>query len=443
MQFLKIKQNMKKILLQGIAVFGMMASAQAQTINVNFSHYAGKQYVYMLERGSKKDTIATGKLDGAGKAVLVIPQSKKGYTGISHFALTDGGGMDFIVNKENFAISCLEEQPNFENTKYTGSPENEFLNQKIQQQKAILDKAGYVNYGLNMYKKEDALHTALNTENQNLQQQFTALRNETAKSTLYAARFIEIYRFLMGTGSTFNQPEEEKAKELNLFVKEKLDMQVLYNSGFWNQTIEGWVNLQQRAVKDDAVLLADTKQILSRIKSNEIYTAFTEKVVAEFTKAGKDDLVNEISQYAAKSGKLEKPSKKLANTINAPVIGASAPALQTASGKKTINKKTLLFFYESGCNNCENEIHQLIGNYEIVKNKGYEIISIAADMTKDAADGHDHAFPWKEQLCDFKGFAGPNFQTYAIIGTPTFFTIDEKGKITGKYARLIDTEILK
>lgn len=63
-------------------------------------------------------------------------------------------------------------------------------------------------------------------------------------------------------------------------------------------------------------------------------------------------------------------------------------------------------------------------------------------MTKDAAD-HNHELPWKEQLCDYKGFAGPNFQTYAIIGTPTFFTIDEKGKITGKYARLVDTDILK
>ncbi|MCD9574252.1 peroxiredoxin family protein [Flavobacterium soyae] len=434
---------MKKIVLQAIAVLGVVTSGQSQTINVNFSHYGGKQYVYVLERGSKTDTIASGKLDATGKAVLVIPTAKKGYTGISHFALTDGGGMDFIVNKENFAISCLEEQPNFENTKYTGSPENDFLNQKIQQQKAILDKAGFIQYGLNLYAKEEPLHAAFQKENQNLQQQFTALADETAKSPLYAARFIEIYNFLMGIGSSFNQPEEEKAKELNLFVKEKLDMQVLYNSGFWNQAIEGWTDLQQKVIKDDAVLLADTKQILSRIKSNEIYTAFTEKVVAVFTKAGKDDLVETISQYAAKSGRLEKPAKQLTNVINAPVVGGLAPALQTAAGKKVINKKTLLFFYESGCNNCENEIHQLLGNYEIVKSKGYEIISVAADMTKDAADGHNHTFPWKEQLCDYKGFAGPNFQTYAIIGTPTFFTIDEKGIITGKYARLVDTEILK
>ncbi|MCD9576974.1 peroxiredoxin family protein [Flavobacterium soyae] len=434
---------MKKIVLQAIAVLGVVTSGQSQTINVNFSHYGGKQYVYVLERGSKADTIASGKLDATGKAVLVIPAAKKSYTGISHFALTDGGGMDFIVNKENFAISCLEEQPNFENTTYTGSPENEYLVERMKKQRQVLEKAGMVNYGLKVYKKEDALYNALDKEKENLNTQLGTLKTTTAQSKLYAARLAEIYDVLMGVGSSLEQSEEEKAKEANLFVRDKLDMAVLYNSGQWNNLIEGWMQLQQGVLKDDTSWLADTKQILSRIKSNEIYTAFTEKAVALFTKAGKDDMVTAISQYTAKSGRLEKPAKQLTNAINAPVIGGSAPALQTASGKKTINKKTLLFFYESGCNNCENEIHQLLGNYEIVKSKGYEIISVAADMTKNAADGHDHAFPWKEQLCDFKGFAGPNFQTYAIIGTPTFFTIDEKGKITGKYARLVDTDILK
>ncbi|WDF66363.1 peroxiredoxin family protein [Flavobacterium sp. KACC 22763] len=433
----------KKIIMAGLAFFSLLVSAQAQTINVHFSHYGGKQYVYVLERGDKKDTIATGKLDSSGKVALVLPAAKKGYAGISHFVLTDGGGMDFIVNNENFSIACLEEQPNFENTKYTGSPENEFLNSRQKKQNQFFQKAGMVQYGLTIYTKEEALYNALVAEEQNLNQELGVLKSSTAQSKLYAARLAEIYDVLMGMGSRINQSEEERAKEINLFVKDKLDMAVLYNSGQWSNLIEGWMQLQQAVIKDDAVWLADTKQILSRIKNNEIYTAFTEKAVALFTKAGKDEMVAAISEYATKSGRLEKPGKKLASVINAPVIGGSAPALQTAAGKKMINKKTLLFFYESGCNNCENEIHQLLGNYEIVKSKGYEIISIAADMTKDAGDGHDHTFPWKEQLCDFKGFAGPNFQTYAIIGTPTFFTINEKGIITGKYARLIDTEILK
>jgi hypothetical protein len=53
-------------------------------------------------------------------------------------------------------------------------------------------------------------------------------------------------------------------------------------------------------------------------------------------------------------------------------------------------------------------------------------------MTPNAGDGHDHTF---------KGFKGANFVNYGIIGTPTFFTI-ENGKITGRYAGLIDMGIL-
>ncbi len=198
----------------------------------------------------------------------------------------------------------------------------------------------------------------------------------------------------------------------------------------------------QYAVKDDAILYEDTQAILARINNKTVYTAFADKMVGLFAKAGKDYMVSDLGKYVAASGKIEKPSNQLISAMNDLAIGATAPALQTPSGKKTINKKTLLFFYESGCNNCENEIHQLLGNYQIVKDKGYEVITVAADMTKEAGDGHGHEFPWKEQLCDYKGFKGENFINYGIIGTPTFFTIDEKGKITGRYARLIDANIL-
>ncbi|WP_337966644.1 redoxin domain-containing protein [uncultured Flavobacterium sp.] len=222
----------------------------------------------------------------------------------------------------------------------------------------------------------------------------------------------------------------------------KLDFENLYTSGLWSPVIETWAQMQQYAIKDDAVFFEDTKTILSRIKNKGTYTAFADKMVGVFAKAGKDVMVSDLGRYLAQSGQIEKAPNRLISAMNDLVAGSTAPFLQTPAGKKAITKKTLLFFYESGCNNCENEIHQLLGNYQIVKDKGYEVITVAADMTKEAGDGHGHEFPWKEQLCDYKGFAGPNFISYGIIGTPTFFTIDEKGKITGRYARLIDANIL-
>ncbi|MDP5201171.1 hypothetical protein [Flavobacterium sp. DG2-3] len=146
---------MNKLLLKMVAILGFTNVMQAHTINLTFTHYAGKQYVY----------VTTGKLDGEGKAVLAVPL-KNNYAGISNFILTDDGGMDFVVNKENFLISCTEEQPNFDNTKYIVSAENDYLNNRAKTQRSLLEKAGMIRCGLQVYKKEDALYSALEKEQQ-------------------------------------------------------------------------------------------------------------------------------------------------------------------------------------------------------------------------------------------------------------------------------------
>ncbi|WP_281232099.1 peroxiredoxin family protein [Flavobacterium gelatinilyticum] len=431
---------MKKT-ITAICILGSFTITQAQTIRIDLAKYGGKEFMYLFDKGSGKDTIATGTLDANGKTALDLPNSKKGYAGMSHFLLKGGISVDFIVNKENVTVSSTEEQLVRDNIKFTGSAENDFLFSRFKEQSKLDQKAKMIEYSFTIYNKEDAFYPALDKEKENLNKQLAVQRTGTAQSRLYAARFLEISDFLMGIGSSINQPIDEKVKEANLFVKEKLDVGVLYTSGYWNEVLESWMLLQQNVVKDDAVLLADTKQIASGIKDNAVYAAFAEKMALLYTKNGKDNLVSELKDFVSRSGRVEKPIKKLAVVMNGPAVGASAPALQDKSGKKWL-KNTLLFFYESGCNNCENEIHQLMGNYQLVKDKGYEIVSVAADMTPDAANGHDHTFPWKEQLCDFKGFAGPNFVNYGILGTPTIFVIDAKGKITGRYSSMLETGIL-
>ncbi|KQO33024.1 hypothetical protein ASF10_19690 [Flavobacterium sp. Leaf82] len=431
---------MKKIITIAITVVGI-TTAQAQTVKFDFSGFANKKYAYILAKGDQKDTIAQGKLDATGKAVLALPKAQKNYKGMSKFALEDGTAIDLIVNNENFSVASTATVPAIENIKFTGSAENELL-QATQPQKSETEKLGLIKDALQIYKKEDALYSVFEKEKQQLGVTYIAEQAAIAKSPLYAARVREMTNFLMAKGSNPDMTQEEVIKEFRPFIKDKLDFENLYTSGLWSPVIETWGQMQQYAVKDDAVLFEDTKTILSRIKNKAVYTAFTDKMVGMFAKAGKDYMVSDLGRYVAKSGMIEKPTNRVISAMNDLNVGATAPVLQTPTGKKIITKNTLLFFFESGCNNCENEIHQLLGNYQIVKDKGYEIISVAADLSKDAGDGHGHEFPWKDQLCDYKGFKGENFINYGIIGTPTFFTIDEKGKITGKYAALTETGIL-
>jgi hypothetical protein len=103
--------------------------------------------------------------------------------------------------------------------------------------------------------------------------------------------------------------------------------------------------------------------------------------------------------------------------------------------------KVLLVFYESGCNACENEMQQLKGNYPLLREKGYEVVSVAADKDEQVFRNTSEGFPWTAKYCDFQGFSGTDFRNFGVIGTPAFHVIDEQGVLQGRYARLYDTGI--
>lgn len=92
----------------------------SQTIHLDFKQFAGKPYTYLIVHGEKQDTVSIGKLDAKGKATVSILPKYKGYVGMSHFALNDGGGLDLVVNKENFTVRSLEAQPNESNIQFIG-----------------------------------------------------------------------------------------------------------------------------------------------------------------------------------------------------------------------------------------------------------------------------------------------------------------------------------
>jgi len=79
---------------------------------------------------------------------------------------------------------------------------------------------------------------------------------------------------------------------------------------------------------------------------------------------------------------------------------------------------------------------QLRNNYPLLKEQGYEVISISADYDLQIFENTARLFPWEEKYCDGEGFDGENFKNYGVIGTPTFFMIDEEGVIEVREAQL-------
>lgn len=409
-------------------------SLQAQTVQIDFPHFAGKAYSFWVLQGDKKDTISVGILDKKGRATLKLPAKYSNYKGMSQWMLTDGGGLDLVINKENFTVGSSEEAPNESNIKYSGSPENTFLVRQFQKQRAIFAKIDAMRMATQAYGAKDPIYSVFEKELKNQEKMFEVLQTETAQNPLYAARFRQISDFLMGIGRKLYTTEDEKAKALNEFVTKELDIDVVYTSNNWNNTIEGWMDLQVNVIKDDTQLLADTQLILSRISSNEVYTAFAEKIVGLYIKNVKDSLLDDLSVTLKQSNKLVNPGSRL-QRLTSGKIGQMAPKL-VGFDKKFEGNKTVLVFYETGCGNCEREMQELKAKYFILKEKGVLLISIAADKEIPTYEKNASDFQWENKLCDYQGFDGQNFKNYGVIGTPTFIVIDENGKITGRYAQL-------
>jgi hypothetical protein len=79
--------------------------------------------------------------------------------------------------------------------------------------------------------------------------------------------------------------------------------------------------------------------------------------------------------------------------------------------------------------------------YAFLQQKGIRVITLSADESEEVFEYHSKNFPWKDKLCDYKGFGGENFLKYGIVGTPTFYFIAKDGTILGRYAIL--TEIIE
>ncbi|WP_207556429.1 peroxiredoxin family protein [Flavobacterium frigidimaris] len=419
-------------------------SVKCQTINIELKHFPAKDYMYLIMHGDKFDTVARGKMDQAGKTILVFKNKFKNYKGMSRFILNDGSGFDLVVNKETFTVFCNDEVLNADNIKFMKSPENEYLkSQSILKQK-LLQKAQLAVDVFALYNETDAVYAPFIKEQEQLDEQYKKLRTANEKNPLYAARMMEIFDFLIGNSNDLQDNRDKKIAQANSFVLTRLNMDDLYTSNYWNDVLNSWLMMQLNQNKDDGTLLVALQQIGIKISDKTQFTAFAELAVRQLAKTGRDNVIDSFGSYVSQSGKIAMPSHNLLTVIGGPQAGMQAPDLLWKSEKYTFDKKqkTVLIFYEAGCNNCDNEINLLIGNYLELQKKGYEVISAASDIDSLESKKYSGRFPWNKKFCDYKGPAGSNFINYGVIGTPTIFVIDEKGIITGRYARIADTHIL-
>jgi peroxiredoxin len=127
---------------------------------------------------------------------------------------------------------------------------------------------------------------------------------------------------------------------------------------------------------------------------------------------------------------------KQAPAFTQPDISGKQISLRNFAGKFV-----LLEFWASWCAPCREETPNLKKAYERFHNKGFEIVSISLDGSKQAwLEAIKKDAPTWIQLCDFKERNNEVANQYNIYSIPANFLIDPNGKIVAKDLRGTDLE---
>lgn len=425
-------------------------ASYSQTINLEFPYFAGQTYSFKIFQGEKQISLREDTIPKGGKIQLHIPKEYKGYKGMAQWYLTNsktGGGLDLILNNENFSVSCLDSIPTSKSIVYKNTQENIYDKEKYRQQQQLFEKHDAMLATTRAYQADTPIYQWASEEYAKILQQYNTYSKSLSNSPLYAAKFRQIVNLTKGIGTIITLNEKEKASNINDFIVNELDYEILYTSNHWSGIINNWVQLQTRILKNDAQFTSETITILSRIQSNKVYTDYVATLTKELSRAGKDDLIEALKTVVTSSKKLLNFEGSL--SVYQVSLSSKAPDLIiSTTTDNTVDYTTvlktdqlqsqysLLLFYESGCGHCENAIATLKKNYQSLVAKNLKIISLSADTEESVYQKTIAEFPWSDNYCDFKGISGVNFKNYGVLGTPTMFLLDSKGIIIKKIATI-------
>jgi thiol-disulfide isomerase/thioredoxin len=446
-----MKKNFKHFFFLLFISFG----ATAQTITLEFPYFAGQTYEFTIFQGDKRIKLKEDSIPKGGKVQLTIPEKFKGYKGMTQWYLTNsatGGGLDLIINNEDFSVSCLDSIPKAESIVYKNTRENIFDKSNYQRQQQLFEKHDAMLATKRAYEPKSKFYKLADEEYTSIIDQYVTYSNDLKQSPLFAAKFRQIVNLTMGIGTMITLDEKEKANNINNFITNELDFSVLYTSNHWGGIINSWVQVQTMVIKDDAKMVTDAATILNRIKSDTVYTDFVINLTKELTKAGKDDALFALIPTIKNSKRLlnydgvlnifkQDLSGKAPDLTIVTYNGTKEAKNQVTTVIKTDNLKskfTLLVFYKSGCGPCEETMVGLTDNYKAITAKGVKIITIAADTDEKVFKDTSLPHPWAYKYCDFEGTKGINFKNYAVIGTPTMYILDSKGIILSRLATVAD-----
>lgn len=417
----------------------VVLQTKAQTINLDFPANAGIKTVVMLRQGIKTDTIFHDFLDAQGKAKIVVPTAYGNYRGLAYVVPNrPGAGYEFIVAEKNVTLHCDGIYPYAETVTFEHSPENEAMDSWYREQSMRQQKQGLLSELLQLYSAKEKLHTSLMDEKTALEREQVNFEQEIQQSKLYAAQLLGFHNFVQQRIAPLAVADSLQMAQTRQYLTDSIDVETLYSSGQWFAVINGATVLYDKGASYQHEFVNDMSKLLLRA-SDKVYATLADNLFSICEANGWEEQEQELARFLIDDGRIKHPTGKLQQLLTLYDLsnGSSVPALTQCTLPAG---KVLLVFYKSGCGPCEQEMEQLKAQYEQIKGKGYEIITIAADASSEEYSNTAASFPWQHKYCDFKGQSGPDFLSFGVTGTPTLYVIDN-GKLQGRYASLKEASL--
>lgn len=192
---------------------------------------------------------------------------------------------------------------------------------------------------------------------------------------------------------------------------------------------------KQRGLKQIAFVKANPNSFFALAALSEVAGTYADMTTAKTLLDGlskdlrKKDMAKELEQRIA------------AERLTA--IGKPAPAFtqDDVNGKPLSladlkGKVVLLDFWASWCSPCRAENPNMLKQYKIYKDKGFEILSVSLDSKKNdwIKAIEEDGLPWLH-VSDLKGWNNAAGRLYGVRGVPACYLIDRDGKIIADNVR--------
>ncbi|CAM3691025.1 alkyl hydroperoxide reductase [Elizabethkingia bruuniana] len=288
---------------------------QAQSIDMNFPHFAGKNYDFIIFQGDKQITLHQGTIPSDGKFTLSIPKGYSPYTGMSRWLITgtrEGGGLDMYIPGKDFSVSCTEANPTEKNVIYQNNNGNKELSELYRKQEKILLQYETMLQATKVFSKADKNYSVFTKELQDQTKSYATFQDGLKRKPDYISQFLQIVNITRGIAPLLSEREEDKAESIARYIVNEMDWNYLYTSGHWSSIIDAWVSIHTQVLKNKQGFASDVEKLSSKIKSPELYTDFAGRTAYYLTQQKEEDYIRAIAPVVIASGRIKEYNGALA-----------------------------------------------------------------------------------------------------------------------------------